>query len=135
MSNDFTFQGLTFKDVKKTVKAPVAASVRKSSPRYVNFRIDAGTAKICKFSQNELLTPFVDLKNRAVLLLAGQRPVPVSARKLLAKDKGRAMDIDFPRVEGLADLFPIGFGIHGMDVREQLPGRLMFVVPAKALER
>lgn len=133
--SDFQFQGLTFKDVKKTIKSPVAASVRKSSTRYVNFRIDAGTAKVCKFTANELLTPFVDVKNRAVLLLAGQRPVPASARKLLAKDKGRAMDIDFPRVEGLADLFPKDFGLHGMDVREQLPGRLMFVVPAKALER
>lgn len=126
----YSFKAITFSNVRVAITNPVAASVRKSNPRLVNIRISADLAKKCAFQPNELITPFVDVENRAILLLSGQRPMPKSARPIHPKSAGakRAMEIDFPRADELAELFP-EHGMRGMELKEAGAGRLVFVVP------
>jgi hypothetical protein len=126
----YSFKAITFSNVRAIIPNPVAASVRKSNPKLVNIRIAADLAKKCAFKPNELITPFVDAENRAVLLLSGQRPAPKSSRPIHSKGDGgnRAMEIDFPRADEFAELFPER-GMRGMELKEAGAGRLVFVVP------
>ena len=133
MTNPYSFKPVQFTKVRRMITAPVAASVRKSNTRLVNIRIDAATAKRCGFAPGELITPFVDIANRAVLLLSGQRPLPAAARPIRSKGsaKSTTMEIDFPRADELAELFP-SLPIRPMDMKEAGMGRLVFVVPNPA---
>lgn len=133
MKSDYSFKTITFTNARALCKDPVAATVRESTKTRVTFRIDTATAKKCLFKPGDMLTPFVDLENRAVLLLSDMRPLPLSARRLWGKQatKITPLEIEFPRTDGFDDLFPVG-PIRGMILREASHGRLMFSVPKPA---
>ena len=129
-SAQFAFKPVAFANVRTACTAPVGASVRLSNKRTLTIRINAATSARCHFKKGELIVPFVDLPNRAVLLLSGQRPIPKAARPLYAKTKGKgAFEIEYPRVDELAELFA-PLPMRGMDLREAAPGRMVFVVPS-----
>jgi hypothetical protein len=129
MKSDYSFKTVTFTGARVITHDPVAASVRPTTPNRVAIRIDAATIKRCAFKAGDMLTPFIDLENRAVLLLSGQRPIPESARKLWGKGKNSGtLEIEFPRTDGFEELFPVAL-MRGMVLREASHGRLVFTVP------
>ena len=133
MKSDYSFKTITFSNARQLCKDPIAATVRESTKTRVTFRIDRATAKKCAYKAGDMLTPFLDLENRAVLLLSDIRPLPLSARRLWSKQatESTALEIEFPRTDGFDDLFPVG-PIRGMILREASHGRLMFTVPKPA---
>jgi hypothetical protein len=129
MKSDYSFKTVTFTGARVITHDPVAASVRPTTPNRVSIRINAATIKKCAFKPGDMLTPFVDLENRAVLLLSDQRPLPASARKLWGKGKhAGSLEIEFPRTDDFEELFPIA-PVRGMVLREASHGRLVFTVP------
>jgi len=129
MKLDYSFKSVTFTGARVITHDPVAASVRPTTPNRVAIRIDAATIKRCAFKTGDALTPFVDLENRAVLLLSDMRPLPPSARKLWGKgNNSRSLEIEFPRTDDFEELFPIA-PVRGMVLREASHGRLVFTVP------
>jgi len=125
MKTEFAFKALNVQ-VKQPVAAPVAASVRKSQPRYVLIRIDAATVKKTQFREGSILSPFVDEANRAILLLSDQRPTPPGARKCTAKDN--QVLVELPRQQVLESWFPVG-PMRPLELVEASHGRLVVVVP------
>lgn len=125
---EFSFKKMEYTGQVTYCPAPVAASVRKSSPRWVTMRIDKKTAKVMdiKIGQS-LLTPFIDEENRALLFVSDQRPVPKTARRVYGKDG--SLIIDLPRQGTLEKWFPIG-PIRPMTLVEVSHGRLVITVPA-----
>lgn len=130
MKSEYAFQAVTFANAKVVNYDPVAASVRKSTKNRVTIRISYEAAKKCAFKAGDMLTPYLDIANRAVLLLSDQRPLPTSARKLWAKSVSAkaSLEIEFPRMDGFDDLFNVG-PLRGMILREASHGRLVFTVP------
>lgn len=130
MKSDYSFQAVTFANAKVINHDPVAAAVRKSTINRVAIRISYEAAKKCAFKEGDMLTPFLDVANRAVLLLSDQRPLPASARKLWVKKAGSkcSLEIEFPRTDGFDDLFDVS-PMRGMVLREASHGRLVFTVP------
>jgi hypothetical protein len=129
MKSDYSFKSITFSGARVVTHDPVAASVRPTTPNRVTIRIDAATIKRCAFKAGDMLTPFLDVENRAILLLSGQRPLPTYARKLWGKGKhAGSLEVEFPRTDEFEDLFPIA-PIRGMVLREASHGRLVFTVP------
>jgi hypothetical protein len=132
MKSDYSFKPVAFHGVRVYTHDPVAAAVRGSTKNRVTIRLSAEIVKKCAFKEGDLLTPFVDMEHRAVLLLSDQRPVPSSARKLWGKGTaGTALEVEFPRVDDLADLFPVS-SMRGMTLREASHGRIVFTVPKLA---
>lgn len=130
MKSDYSFQAVTFANAKVINHDPIAAAVRKSTKNRVTIRISREAAKKCAFKAGDMLVPFLDVANRAVLLLSDQRPVPMSARKLWGKAEGPkgCYEIEFPRTDGFDDLFDVS-PMRGMVLREASHGRLVFTVP------
>jgi hypothetical protein len=129
MKSDYSFKSITFSGARIITHDPVAASVRPTTPNRVSIRINAATIKKCAFKPGDMLTPFVDVENRAVLLLSDQRPLPASARKLWGKGKHTgSLEIEFPRTDDFEELFPVAL-MRGMVLREASHGRLVFTVP------
>jgi hypothetical protein len=129
MKSDYSFKSITFTGARVITHDPVAASVRPTTPNRVSIRINAATIKKCAFKPGDMLTPFVDVENRAVLLLSDQRPLPASARKLWGKGRDTgSLEIEFPRTDDFEELFPIA-PVRGMVLREASHGRLVFTVP------
>lgn len=127
---DYQFKSVSF-NCRVVVKDPIAAAVRKKSPNRVSIRIHSNTALRCGFTDREMLTPFLDLKNRTILLLANQRPLPLSARAILKCEreaKSSSFVIEFPRSDGFDELFELS-PMRGMILREASAGRLVFTVP------
>jgi hypothetical protein len=130
--SDYSFKAVEFASARKIVHAPVAFAVRPSNNKRVTIRINSATAKRCAFGAREMLTPFVDIEKRAVLLLAGCRPQSDAARPLLPKDGSKTnMEIEFPRCDGMEEIFHLTT-MTAVDVRETSQGRLVFVVPKKS---
>jgi hypothetical protein len=130
MKSEFAFQSVIFSNARVINHDPVAAAVRKTTINRVSIRISHDVAKKCAFKEGDMLVPFLDVANRAVLLLSGQRPVPASARKLWNKKgstKG-SFEIEFPRTDGFDELFDEA-PMRGMVLREASHGRLVFTVP------
>lgn len=130
MKSDYSFKPVTFANAKVVNHEPVAAAVRASTKTRVTIRIDVTTAKKCAFKAGDMLTPFLDSENRALLLLSDQRPLPTSARRLWGKSDSpkSSLEIEFPRMDGFDDLFHVG-PMRGMILREASHGRLVFTVP------
>jgi hypothetical protein len=129
MKSDYSFKAVTFNNARVVNHDPVAASVRESTKTRVTLRINAATVKRCSFKAGDLLTPFVDVQNRAVLLLSDQRPTPESARKLWGKGSAsKSLEVEFPRTDDFEELFPVA-PLRGMVLREAAHGRLVFTVP------
>lgn len=130
--SDYSFKAVEFTSARKIVHAPVAFAVRPSNKKRVTIRINAAIAKRCAFGTREMLTPFVDIEKRALLLLSGCRPQTDAARPLLPKGGGKtSMEIEFPRCDGMEDLFPVA-SMTAVDVREASQGRLVFVITKKS---
>ena len=125
----YAFKEVRLVNTRTMVKEPVAAAVHKSNTRRVTIRIDAVTAKRCGFQDGDVLTPFMDLPNKAILLLSGQKP-SLASRHLRSKPVGAMLEIEFPRVDDFAEVFPV-LPIRAMDLKEAKAGRLVFVVPAQ----
>ena len=126
MKNEFAFKALNVKAKVNICPAPVAASVRKSAPKWVQLRFDKSVIKITQFKAGSVLTPFFDEANRALLLLSDQRPIPANARKCYGKE-GSTM-VEFPRQLVLEDWFPVG-PMRPLELVEASHGRLVVVVP------
>ena len=126
--SDYSFRPVEFKSAKRSVKSPIAASVHKTCPTRVVFRITAEVAKRAKIQPGMLLTPFLDPEHRALLLIEGQRPIPDSARKLYATT-GKAIVVEFPRTDAFAQIFPGPMLAIGLDLKECSQGRIVAVIP------
>ena len=122
----FAFKALNVKTKNMVCPAPVAASVRKSTPKWVQLRFNKSVVKTTQFKAGSILTPFFDEENRALLLLSDQRPTPASARKCYGKE-GSTM-VEFPRQLILEDWFPVG-PMRPLELVEASHGRLVVVVP------
>lgn len=128
MPTEFAFKPVTFKSCKRSIAAPVSASVNKSSKGRVSFRLKESVLKTAKLAPGDALTPFLDIPNRAILLLSGQRPLPDSSRKIY-ETTGTACVIEFPRCDGFDKLFPGIAPAIGLEMVECMAGRILLVVP------
>ena len=128
-NTEYSFTPVSFPSAKRhAVAAPVAASVHKTCLTRVNIRISSDVAKRAKLEAGMCLTPFLDEKNRALLLIEGQRPLPESARKLY-KTTGISLIVEFPRSDAFAKLFPAPLPASGLRLAECSPGRIVVVIP------
>lgn len=126
--SEISFTSVTFPNARRVVHSPIAASVHKSSSCRVSFRISASLHKMLKIQSGALLTPFINLEHRAILLLDNQRPTPISARKAY-ETSGSAFCVEFPRSDGFEVLFPRIMPSTGLIIKEASAGRLVVIVP------
>lgn len=126
-TSEFSFREVILPGINR-VAAPVAASVRKSDPGSLVIRLSAELVKSCGFKKDDLLTPYVDVENRAVLLISGVRTSTNAKRLFLKSASSKSPEVQFPRVGVFRDLFDVA-PMRAMDLREASNGRLMFVIP------
>jgi hypothetical protein len=126
--SDYKFKAVKFDGIRKPCNSMISASVHKSQPHRLTIRFREDAIKRGKISAGQYYTPFVDLENRALLLLSSERPVPDEARKVL-QTSGIARVIEFPRANEIAQLLPGVTSAMALDVRECIPGRILLVFP------
>lgn len=125
MKTEFSFKAFNF-HVRSNCVSPVAASVRKSEAKWINIRIMKEVADKANFKAGEIVSTFIDEKNRALLFVTGQRPIPPGSRKIYGKDGNSFFDL--PRQGVLVEWFPQG-PIRGMILIETSHGRMVVQVP------
>lgn len=130
---DYQLKPVAFPSARRILKSPVAASVRKSQPHAVTFRIDAATAQKMGLRPDTYLTPFLDKGKRIIGLLNADRPVPDTARRALCDGttKKAVWNITYPRRDDFAAIFPELMNSTAMILIEATGGRLVFQVPTK----
>ncbi len=126
MKTEFSFKPLVLNCKRKQCLAPVAASVRKTAKDWVTIRFRSEVLKKLGWKKGDVITPFADEQNRALLLLNDQRPVPESARKLYGK--ATTLEVAFPRDGVFSKWFLVG-PMRELPVAEVSHGRLVVTIP------
>jgi len=125
----FSFTPVKFASIRQLCTAPLSYSVHKTTPNRVSIRIRADVVKKCGLKPGAKLAPFLDVANKAVLLLQDQRPEPASARKLVSSKGSPALTIEFPRADGFEQLFPGVTSARALTLVEASTNRIVFTVP------
>jgi hypothetical protein len=123
----YEFSPMEFK-MRQQVKSPVAASVRKSSPRYVSVRISGEIAKKVGLKKGDFVNVFADEKGGAFLIAACERQPNASSRRVIQDGERAAAHLEIPRQGPFAKWFP-GECSKGRTVVEAEHGRLVVTVP------
>lgn len=128
--SDYQFKAISLNGAKTINNDPVAASVHGTPHKILTIRLMHNVVKRCGFSDKSVLTPFVDMEKRTVLLLHGLRPLPRASRvlQIMTQSKTPPARVQFPYRDEFVDLFEVA-PMRGMILREASAGRLVFSVP------